>query len=95
MKHKGTQTLDNDICQMICGAISLSEGNAKETELHLLSAENITEVMETKTIMPKPFICTRITCIPDGRNRNRFLHIKINILNVPSKTDAKLYDYES
>lgn len=32
---------------MMCGAISLSEGNAKEAELHLLSAENITEVMET------------------------------------------------
>lgn len=30
----------------MCGAISLSEGNAKEAELHLLSAENIiTEVM--------------------------------------------------
>lgn len=47
MKHEGTQTLDNEICQMMCGAISLSKGNAKETELHLLSAENITEVMET------------------------------------------------
>lgn len=33
MKHEGTQTLDNEICQMMCGAISLSEGNAKEAEL--------------------------------------------------------------
>ena len=33
---------------MMYGAIALSEGNAKEAELHLLSAENIiSEVMET------------------------------------------------
>lgn len=46
--HEGTQTLDNGICQMMCGAIALSESNAKEAELHLLSAENIiTKVMGT------------------------------------------------
>lgn len=46
LEHEGTQTLDNGICQMMYGAIALSEGNAKEAELHLLSAENIiTEVM--------------------------------------------------
>ena len=33
---------------MMYGAIALSEGNAKESELHLLSAENIiSEVMGT------------------------------------------------
>lgn len=49
LEHEGTQTLDNGICQMMYGAIALSEGNAKEAELHLLSAENIiTEVMGTE-----------------------------------------------
>lgn len=38
LEHEGTQTLNNEICQMMCGAIALSEGNAKEAELHLLSA---------------------------------------------------------
>jgi len=48
LEHEGTQTLDNGICQMMYGAIALSEGNAKEAELHLLSAENIiSEVMGT------------------------------------------------
>ena len=48
LEHEGTQTLDNGVCQMMYGAIALSEGNAKEAELHLLSAENIiSEVMET------------------------------------------------
>ncbi len=48
LEHKGTQTLDNGVCQMMYGAIALSEGNAKEAELHLLSAENIiSEVMGT------------------------------------------------
>lgn len=48
LEHEGTQTLDNGICQMMYGAIALSEGNAKEAELHLLSAENIIlEVMGT------------------------------------------------
>lgn len=41
LEHEGTQTLDNGICQMMRGAIALSEGSAKEAELHLLSAENI------------------------------------------------------
>ena len=46
LEHEGTQTLDNGICQMMYGAIALSESNAKEAELHLLSAENIiSEVM--------------------------------------------------
>ena len=46
LEHEGTQTLDNGVCQMMYGAIALSEGNAKEAELHLLSAENIiSEVM--------------------------------------------------
>ena len=46
LEHEGTQTLDNGVCQMMYGAIALSEGNAKESELHLLSAENIiSEVM--------------------------------------------------
>ena len=48
LEHEGTQTLDNGICQMMYGAITLSESNAKEAELHLLSAENIiSEVMGT------------------------------------------------
>ena len=48
LEHEGTQTLDNGVCQMMYGAIALSEGNAKEAELHLLSAENIiSEVMGT------------------------------------------------
>ena len=48
LEHEGTQTLDNGVCQMMYGAIALSEGNAKEAELHLLSAENIIlEVMGT------------------------------------------------
>ena len=48
LEHGGTQTLDNGVCQMMYGAIALSEGNAKEAELHLLSAENIiSEVMGT------------------------------------------------
>ena len=48
LEHEGTQTLDNGVCQMMYGAIALSEGNAKESELHLLSAENIiSEVMGT------------------------------------------------
>ena len=48
LEHEGTQTLDNGVCQMMYGAIALSEGNAKKAELHLLSAENIiSEVMET------------------------------------------------
>lgn len=48
LENEGMQTLDNGICQMMYGAIALSEGNAKEAELHLLSAENIiSEVMET------------------------------------------------
>lgn len=48
LEHEGTQTLDNGVCQMMYGVIALSEGNAKEAELHLLSAENIiTEVMGT------------------------------------------------
>ena len=46
LEHEGTQTLDNGVCQMMYGVIALSEGNAKEAELHLLSAENIiSEVM--------------------------------------------------
>lgn len=46
LEHEGTQTLDNGVCQMMYGAIALSEGNAKKSELHLLSAENIiSEVM--------------------------------------------------
>ncbi len=46
LENEGTQTLDNGVCQMMYGAIALSEGNAKEAELHLLSAENIiSEVM--------------------------------------------------
>lgn len=46
LEHEETQTLDNGVCQMMYGAIALSEGNAKESELHLLSAENIiSEVM--------------------------------------------------
>ena len=36
LEHEGTQTLDNGICQMMYGAIALSEGNAKEAELHAL-----------------------------------------------------------
>ncbi len=48
LEHEGTQTLDNGVCQVMYGAIALSEGNAKEAELHLLSAENIiSEVMGT------------------------------------------------
>ena len=48
LEHEGMQTLDNGVCQMMYGAIALSEGNAKEAELHLLSAENIiSEVMGT------------------------------------------------
>ncbi|MDE5696500.1 MAG: ATP-binding protein [Lachnospiraceae bacterium] len=48
LENEGTQTLDNGVCQIMYGAIALSEGNAKETELHLLSAENIiSEVMGT------------------------------------------------
>ena len=48
LEHEGTQTLDNGVCQMMYGAIALSESNAKEAELHLLSAENIiSEVMGT------------------------------------------------
>lgn len=48
LEHEGTHTLDNGVCQMMYGAIALSEGNAKEAELHLLSAENIiSEVMGT------------------------------------------------
>ena len=48
LENEGTQTLDNGVCQMMYGAIALSEGNAKEAELHLLSAENIiSEVMGT------------------------------------------------
>ena len=48
LEHEGTQTLDNGVCQMMYGAIALSESNAKEAELHLLSAENIiSEIMET------------------------------------------------
>ena len=48
LEHEGTQTLDNGICQMMYGAIALSESKAKEAELHLLSAENIiAEVMGT------------------------------------------------
>lgn len=48
LEHEGTQTLDNGVCQMMYGAIALSEGNAKESELHLLSAENIiSKVMGT------------------------------------------------
>ena len=30
LEHEGTQTLDNGVCQMMYGAIALSEGNAKE-----------------------------------------------------------------
>lgn len=30
-EHEGTQTLDKGVCQMMYGAIALSEGNAKET----------------------------------------------------------------
>ncbi len=48
LEHEGTQTLDNGVCQMMYGAIALSESNAKEAELHLLSAENIiSEIMGT------------------------------------------------
>ena len=48
LEHEGTQTLDNGVCQMMYGATALSEGKAKEAELHLLSAENIiSEVMGT------------------------------------------------
>ena len=48
LEHEGTHTLDNEVCQMMYGAIALSKGNAKEAELHLLSAENIiAEVMGT------------------------------------------------
>lgn len=48
LEHVGTQTLDNGICQMMHGVIALSEGNAKEAEIRLHSAENIiTEVMGT------------------------------------------------
>ncbi|MCM1235211.1 MAG: hypothetical protein NC489_34355 [Ruminococcus flavefaciens] len=48
LEHEGTQTLDNGVCQMMYGAISLSEGKAKEAELYLLSAENIiSEVIGT------------------------------------------------
>ncbi len=46
LEHEGTHTLDNGVYQMMYGAIALSEGKAKEAELHLLSAENIiAEVM--------------------------------------------------
>lgn len=46
LEHEGTQTLDNEICQMLYGAIALSESKIKEAELHLLSAETIiSEVM--------------------------------------------------
>ena len=59
LDHEETQTLDNGVCQMMYGAIALSEGNAKESELHLLSAENIiSEVMGTDNDYAKPFICT-------------------------------------
>ena len=48
LENEGTQTLDNGVCQMMYGVTALSEGNAKEAELHLLSAENIiSEVMGT------------------------------------------------
>ena len=48
LEHEGTQTLDNGVYQMMYGAIALSEGKAKEAELHLLSTENIiSEVMGT------------------------------------------------
>jgi hypothetical protein len=48
LEHEGTQTLDNRVCQMMYGAIALSESNAKKAELHLLSAENIiSEIMGT------------------------------------------------
>ena len=39
LEHEGTHTLDNGVYQMMYGAIALSEGKAKEAELHLLSAE--------------------------------------------------------
>lgn len=48
LKHEGTQTLDNSVCQMMYGAIALSEGKAKDAELHLLSVEHIiADVMGT------------------------------------------------
>lgn len=59
LEHEGTQTLDNRVCQMMYGAIALSEGNAKESELHLLSARILfRKSWEPITIVPKPFICT-------------------------------------
>lgn len=47
IEHEGTQTLDNGICAMMHCAIALAEGNAKEAELHLLSAKNILNVLIT------------------------------------------------
>ena len=56
LEHEGTQTLDNGVYQMMYGAIALSEWNAKEAKLHLLSAENIiTEVMGTDSDYAKTF----------------------------------------
>ena len=48
LEHEEAQTLDNGVCQMMYGAIALSDSKAKEAELYLLSAENIiTGVMGT------------------------------------------------
>jgi len=96
LEHEGTQTLDNGVCQMMYGAIALSEGNAKEAELHLLSAENIiSEVMGTNNDYAKTVYLYLNNLYSRCKKPEQALAYKINILNVPFNVNNTFGHHES
>lgn len=87
LEHERTQTLDNGICQMMYGAVSLAEGKAKEAELHLLSAENIiSEVMGTDNDYVKTVYLYLNNLYTRWQKPEQALAYKINTLTVPASS---------
>lgn len=83
LEHEGTQTLDNGACQMMYGAIALSESNAKEAELHLLAAENIiTKVMGTDNDYTKTIYLYLNNLYTRWRKPEQALEYKSKLLSI-------------
>ena len=81
---------------MMYGAIALSEGKAKEAELHLLSAENIiSEVMGTNNDYAKTVYLYLNNLYSRCKKPERALAYKINILNVPFNVNNTFGHHES
>ena len=81
---------------MMYGAIALSEGNAKEAELHLLSAENIiSEVMGTNNDYAKTVYLYLNNPYARWQKPEQAMAYKINILNGPFNVNNTFGHHES